>query len=133
MLASLDFVQAYGQSEPVKCQTNALIEYGGLVFGLADVCTNGTAIDVNLVTNYLPHSGKVFEAWLVDDTHAGSGYALSMGKFLNTGTLKFHEVMNNARTYTDIVVTQEPASDLSPLASWSNAVAQTWLISPFGL
>jgi len=33
--------------------------------------------------------------------------------------------MNNARTYTGIVVTQEPTSDINPLASWSNAVAQT--------
>ena len=39
--------------------------------------------------------------------------------------------MNNATTYTDIVVTQEPVGDPSPLASWSNAVVQTWLLPPF--
>ncbi len=125
-------VKAYAQSEPLKCQTGALIGYGGTIFGLANVCTNGTAINVDIAANYLPQSGKVFEAWLVDDTHTGSGYALSMGKFTNSGILTFHEIMNNAKTYTDIVITQEPANDLSPLASWSNSVAQTWLISPFG-
>ena len=68
----------------------------------------------------------------MDDLSKGSDYALSMGKFLNSGTLIFNEVMNNATTYTDIVITQEPAGDLSPLPSWSNSVAQTWLIPPFG-
>jgi len=55
-----------------------------------------------------------------------------MGKFTNSGTLTFHEIMNNAKTYTEMVITQEPANDLSPLVSWSNSVAQTWLIPPFG-
>jgi hypothetical protein len=126
-------VKAYAQSEPIKCQTNALIGYGGSIFGLANVCTNGNKIDVDITTNYIPQSGKVFEAWLIDDTYKGSGYMLSMGKLLNSGVLHFNEVMNNATTYTDIVITQEPAGDLSPLASWSNSVAQTWLLPPFGL
>ena len=26
------------QSKPIKCQTGALIGYGGTIFGLADVC-----------------------------------------------------------------------------------------------
>lgn len=131
-VASSFLVKAYAQSEPLKCQTGALIGYGGTIFGLANVCTNGTAIDVDIASNYLPQSGKVFEAWLADDTHTGSGYALSMAKLLNSGILHFHEIMNNAKTYTDIVITHEPANDLSPLASWSNSVAQTWLIPPFG-
>jgi hypothetical protein len=97
-----------------------------------DTVIGGNLIDVEITTNYIPQSGKVFEAWLVDDLSKGSDYALSMGKILNSGTLRFHEIMNNATTYTDIVVTQEPAGDLSPLASWSNAVAQTWLLPPFG-
>jgi len=135
LVMSSVLVKAYAQSaqsKPLKCQTGALIGYGGTIFGLADVCTNGNLINVGLTTNYLPQSGKVFEAWLVDDLSKGSGYALSMGKFLNSGTLIFNEVMNNATTYTDIVITQEPAGDLSPLPSWSNSVAQTWLIPPFG-
>ena len=74
----------------------------------------------------------MFEAWLVDDASKGSGYALSMGKILEDGTLRFHETMTNAKTYTDIVITQEPANDLNLLASWSNSVAETWLIPPFG-
>ena len=133
LVMSSVLVKAYAQSaesKPIKCQTGALIGYGGTIFGLADVCTNGNLIDVAITTNYIPQSGKVFEAWLVDDL--SKDYALSMGKILNSGTLGFHEIMNNATTYTDIVVTQEPAGDLSPLASWSNAVAQTWLLPPFG-
>src|SRR5512145_3155862 len=130
--ASPVLANAYAQSERTQCQTGALIGYGGTVFGLANVCTNGYTINVDLATNYLPQSGKVFEAWLVDDAYGGSGYALSMGKILDSGTLGFQEIMTNAKTYTDIVITQEPANDLSPLASWSNSVAQTWLIPPFG-
>ena len=135
LVMSSVLVKAYAQSEqskPLKCQTGALIGYGGTIFGLADVCTNGNLIDVDITTNYIPQPGKVFEAWLVDDLSKGSDYALSMGKILNSGVLRFHEVMNNATTYTDIVMTQEPAGDLSPLPSWSNAVAQTWLLPPFG-
>ena len=135
LVMSSVLVKAYAQSaqiKPIKCQTGALIGYGGTIFGLADVCTNGNLIDVDITTNYIPQPGKVFEAWLVDDLSKGSDYALSMGKILNSGSLRFQEVMNNATTYTDIVVTQEPAGDLSPLPSWSNAVAQTWLLPPFG-
>ena len=117
----------------IKCQTNALLGYGGSIFGLANVCTNGNKIDVDINTNYIPQPGKVFEAWHIDDTYKGSGYMLSMGKLLNSGILHFNQVMINATTYTDIVITQEPAGDLSPLASWSNSVAQTWLLPPFGL
>lgn len=135
LVMSSVLVKAYAESEqskPLKCQTGALIGYGGTIFGLADVCTNGSSIDVDITTNYIPQPGKVFEAWFVDDLSKGSDYALSMGKILNSGILRFQEVMNNATTYTDIVVTQEPAGDLSPLPSWSNAVAQTWLLPPFG-
>ena len=125
-------VDAYAQSGRTQCQTGALIGYGGTIFGVANVCTDGYIINADLATKYLPQSGRVFEAWLVDDIY-GSGYVLSMGKFLSSGTLSFNQIMTNARTYTDIVVTQEPANDLSPFPSWSNTVAQTWLLPPFGL
>lgn len=123
---------AYAQSEPTKCQTGALIGYGGTIFGLANVCTNGNTINVDLSTNYLPKEGWVFNAWLVDDNYEGSGYPLVMGKILESGTLSFDEIQTNARTWTDIIVTQQPADFLSPLPSWSNSVAQTWLVPPFG-
>lgn len=42
------------QSKPIKCQTGALIGYGDTIFGLADVCTNGNLIDVDITTNYIP-------------------------------------------------------------------------------
>jgi hypothetical protein len=115
-----------------KCQTGALIGYGGTVFGVANVCTNGYTVTVDLATNYQPKEGWVFNAWLVDDGYEGSGYPLVMGKVLEQGTLSFEEIQTNARTWTDIVVTQQPADSLSPLPSWSNSVAQTWLSPPFG-
>ena len=74
----------------------------------------------------------MFNAWLVDDGAGGSDYALAMGKILESGNLQFKEVMTNARTYTDIIITQQPADSLSPLPSWSNSVATTWLSPPFG-
>ena len=131
-LAPSALVNVQAQAEATKCQTGALIGYGGTVFGVANVCTNGYTINVDLATNYLPKEGWVFNAWLVDDSYEGSGYPLVMGKVLNTGTLSFDEIQTNARTWTDIVVTQQPANSLSPLPSWSNSVAQTWLSPPFG-
>jgi hypothetical protein len=131
-ISSSVVADAYSQSERTQCQTGALIGYGGTVFGLANICTDGYTINVDLATNFQPPSGKVYEAWLVDDYYKGSGYALSMGKILGSGTMEFHEIMNNAKTYTDIVITEEPNNDPSPLASRSNSVAQTWLTSPFG-
>jgi hypothetical protein len=131
VLASPILTNVYAQETP-KCQTGALLGYGGTIFGLANACTNGYTINVDLSTNYVPQAGKVFEAWLVDNAGGGSGYALSMGKILDSGTLSFNQIMNNAKTYTDIVLTQEPDNDVSPLASWSNSVAETWLIPPFG-
>jgi hypothetical protein len=128
--SALANVQA--QAEPTKCQTGALIGYGGTVFGVANLCTNGYTINVDLATNYQPKEGWVFNAWLVDDSYEGSGYPLVMGKLLNQGTLSFDEIQTNARTWTDIVVTQQPANSLSPLPSWSNSVAQTWLVPPMG-
>ena len=74
----------------------------------------------------------MFNAWLEDDSGGGSDYPLVMGKILETGDLQFTEVQTNARTWTDIVVTQQPADSLSPLPSWSNSVASTWLSPPFG-
>lgn len=46
----------------------------------------------------------------MDDYYEGSGYALSMGKILEYGTLEFHGVGHYLKTYTDIIITQEPAT-----------------------
>jgi hypothetical protein len=131
-LAPLALTNVEAQAEATKCQTGALIGYGGTVFGVANVCTNGYTVNVDLATNYQPKEGWVFNAWLVDDSYEGSGYPLLMGKVLEQGTLSFNQIQTNARTWTDIVVTQQPANSLSPLPSWSNSVAQTWLTPPFG-
>ncbi|MGA7367542.1 MAG: hypothetical protein WBX01_00300, partial [Nitrososphaeraceae archaeon] len=129
-IAPSALANVHAQAELTKCQTGALIGYGGTIFGAANVCTNGYTINVDLSTNYLPKEGWVFNAWLVDDNYEGSGYPLVMGKVLDSGTLSFDEIQTNARTWTDIVVTQQPADSLSPLPSWSNSVAQTWLAPP---
>jgi hypothetical protein len=131
-LAPTALANVHAQAGSTKCQTEALIGYGGTIFGVANVCTDGYTINVDLASNYMPKEGWVFNAWLVDDSYEGSGYPLVMGKMLNTGTLSFDEIQTNARTWTDIVVTQQPADSLSPLPSWSNTVAQTWLTPPFG-
>jgi len=131
-IAPSALANVHAQAELTKCQTGALIGYGGTIFGAANVCTNGYTINVDLSTNYLPKEGWVFNAWLVDDNYEGSGYPLVMGKVLDSGTLSFDEIQTNARTWTDIVVTQQPADSLSPLPSWSNSVAQTWLAPPLG-
>ena len=131
-IAPSALANVHAQAEATKCQTGALIGYGGTVFGVANLCTNGYTINVDLATNYQPKEGWVFNAWLVDDSYEGSGYPLVMGKLLNAGTLSFDEIQTNARTWTDIVVTQQPADSLSPLPSWSNSVAQTWLVPPMG-
>ena len=131
-IAPSALANVHAQAEATKCQTGALIGYGGTVFGVANLCTNGYTINVDLATNYQPKEGWVFNAWLVDDSGGGSGYPLVMGKVLNAGTLSFDEIQTNARTWTDIVVTQQPADSLSPLPSWSNSVAQTWLVPPMG-
>ena len=131
-IAPSALANVHAQAEATKCQTGALIGYGGTVFGAANLCTNGYTINVDLATNYQPKEGWVFNAWLVDDSYEGSGYPLVMGKVLNAGTLSFDEIQTNARTWTDIVVTQQPADSLSPLPSWSNSVAQTWLVPPMG-
>ena len=131
-IAPSALANVHAQAEATKCQTGALIGYGGTVFGVANLCTNGYTINVDLATNYQPKEGWVFNAWLVDDSYEGSGYPLVMGKLLIQGTLSFDEIQTNARTWTDIVVTQQPADSLSPLPSWSNSVAQTWLVPPMG-
>ena len=124
-IAPSALANVHAQAEATKCQTGALIGYSGTVFGVANLCTNGYTINVDLATNYQPKEGWVFNAWLVDDSYEGSGYPLVMGKLLTQGTLSFDEIQTNARTWTDIVVTQQPADSLSPLPSWSNSVAQT--------
>jgi len=113
-------------------QTGALVGYGGQIFGLADVTTDGHKTDINIATDYLPPSGKVYEAWLVDGNYYASGYPLSLGQLDAKGNLKFSENMVNSLTYTDIMVTVEPDNDKDPKPAWSQAVAAYYLAPPFG-
>ena len=75
-------------------------------------------INVDIAANYLSEAGKEFEAWLVDDA-----YVIIIVR-LRLCTAYEHRYSNNSKA--------KIASNLSPLAFWSNAVSQTWLIPPFG-
>jgi hypothetical protein len=118
--------------EGMNSQQGILVGYGGQVFGVANVASNGHSTRVDLITDFVPNPDMVFEAWLVDGNYAASGYPLSLGQFIKDGTLQFDENLVNSNTYTDIMVTMEPRDDLDPKPAWSNAVGAYYLASPFG-
>ena len=113
-------------------QTGALVGYGGQIFGLVDVTTDGHKSQINVATDFIAPSGKTYEAWLVDGNYYASGYPLSLGQIDSSGNLKFSENMVNSFTYTDILVTVEPIDDKDPKPAWSYSVAAYWLAPPFG-
>ena len=65
LVSSSALVKAYAQSEPIKCQINALIGYGGSIFGLANVCTNGNKINVDIVQTTFPNQVKCLRLGLL--------------------------------------------------------------------
>lgn len=131
-LILLPFENAQATSTTVQTQSGVLVGYGGQLFGLVDISTNGRTTEVNIATDFLPPPGKVFEAWLVDGGGGASGYPLSLGQLFTSGTLKFDEHMVNAYTYTDLIITVEPVNDLDPGGAWSQTVGAYLLASPFG-
>lgn len=131
-LILLPFENAQATSTTVQTQSGVLVGYGGQLFGLVDISTNGRTTEVNIATDFLPPPGKVFEAWLVDGGGGASGYPLSLGQLFPSGTLKFDEHLVNAYTYTDLIITVEPVNDLDPGGAWSQTVAAYLLASPFG-
>jgi hypothetical protein len=118
--------------EGMGSQQGVLVGYGGQVFGVVNVASNGHTMRVSAVTDLLPNPDMVFEAWLVDGNYAASGYPLSLGQFIKDGTLAFDENTVNSYTYTDIMVTMEPRNDLDPKPAWSNAVGAYYMAVPFG-
>lgn len=131
-LILLPFENAQATSTTEQTQSGVLVGYGGQLFGLVDISTNGRTTEVNIATDFLPPPGKVFEAWLVDGGGGASGYPLSLGQLFTSGTLKFDEHMVNAYTYTDLIITVEPVNDLDPGGAWSQTVGAYLLASPFG-
>ena len=131
-LILLPFENAQATSTTEQSQSGALVGYGGQLFGLVDISTNGRTTEVNIATDFLPPPGKVFEAWLVDGGGGASGYPLSLGQLFPSGTLKFDEHLVNAYTYTDLIITVEPVNDLDPGGAWSQTVGAYLLASPFG-
>lgn len=113
-------------------QTGALVGYGGQIFGAADVSTDNHRTKINVASNFLPPSGKVFEVWMVDGNYAASGYPLSLGQINADGILTYNEYLVYAPTYTDLVVTLEPENDKDPKPAWSQSVAAYWMAPPFG-
>jgi hypothetical protein len=131
-LISLPFENAQATNTKEQTQTGVLVGYGGRLFGLVHISTNGHTTEVNIASDFLPPPGKIFEAWLVDGGGGASGYPLSLGQLFKSGTLKFNEHMVNAYTYTDLIVTLEPTNDLDPGGAWSQTVAAYLLAEPFG-
>ena len=132
-LILLPFENAQATSTTEQSQSGALVGYGGQLFGLVDISTNGRTTEVNIATDFLPPPGKVFEAWLVDGGGGASGYPLSLGQlYTSSGTLKYNEHLVNAYTYTDLIVTIEPVNDLDPGGAWTQTVGAYLLASPFG-
>ena len=113
-------------------QSGALLGYGGQVFGLIDASTDDHKTRINVVSDFLPPSGKVFEVWMVDANYRASGYPLSLGEISANGTLSYNENLVFSPTYTDVVVTLEPENDKDPKPNWSQSVAGYWLVPPFG-
>jgi anti-sigma-K factor RskA len=109
-----------------------MLGYGGQIFGLVDVSTDNHRTKVNIASDFLPPSGKVFEVWMVDGNYAASGYPLSLGQISSDGTLTYNENLVYAPTYSDLVVTLEPQDDKDPKPAWSQSVAAYWLVPPFG-
>lgn len=131
-LISLPFENAQATNTTEQTQTGVLVGYGGQLFGLVNIPSNGHTTEVNIATNFQPPNGKIFEAWLIDGGGGASGYPLSLGQLFSSGTLKFNEHMVNAYTYTDLVITLEPVNDVDPGGAWSQTVAAYLLAPPFG-
>ena len=132
-LILLPFENAQATSTTEQSQSGALVGYGGQLFGLVDISTNGRTTEVNIATDFLPPPNSVFEAWLVDGGGGSSGYPLSLGQlFTSSGTLKYDEHLVNAYTYTDLIVTIEPVNDLDPGGAWTQTVGAYLLAPPFG-
>lgn len=132
-LILLPFENAQATSTTVQTQSGVLVGYGGQLFGLVDISTNGRTTEVNIATDFLPPPNSVFEAWLVDGGGGSSGYPLSLGQlFTSSGTLKYDEHLVNAYTYTDLIITVEPVNDLDPGGAWSQTVGAYVLATPFG-
>jgi hypothetical protein len=131
-LILLPFENAQATNTTEQTQIGVLVGYGGQLFGLAGISTNGHTTEVSIATDFLPPPGKVFEAWLVDGGGGASGYPLSLGQVFSSGTLKFDEHLVNAYTYTDLIITVEPVNDLDPGGAWSQTVGAYLLATPFG-
>ena len=125
-------LQTATAQQGMETQNGVILGYGGQVFGVVNVASNGHSLKISSVTDLVPLQDKVFEAWLVDGNYAASGYPLSLGQFIKDGTLSYNENLVNAYTYTDIAVTMEPRDDLDPKPSWSNQVGVYLLSAPFG-
>ncbi|MCD6036585.1 MAG: hypothetical protein K0S67_469 [Nitrososphaeraceae archaeon] len=102
-LISLPFENAQATSTTEQTQTGVVLGYGGQPFGLVDISTNGRTTEVSIATDFLPPPG-----------------------------IKYDEHLVNAYTYTDLIITVEPANDLDPGGAWAQTVGAYLLVSPFG-
>ena len=97
-----------GQQGPTVEQTYALVGFGGVIFGLAHVESDGKNLSVQISTPLVPSENREFEAWLLDDLRPGSEYYQSLGPINQNGTLNYDNFLMNPYTFTHIMVTSEP-------------------------
>lgn len=113
-------------------QSDIIIDPTGNVFGFVNIMSDGHSVEIKGLSNYLPPSGKVFEAWLLDGGSGTSGYPLSLGQFTDNLTLSYDANLVNPYTYTDLFVTIEPQDDPDPKPATSVTVGLAPLSVPFG-
>lgn len=127
--SSITLQSGYAQSIN---QSDIIVGPTGDVFGFVDIKSDGHSVDIKGLSNYLPPSGSVFEAWLLDGGSGSSGYPLSLGKFTDNLTLSYDANLVNPYTYTDLFVTIEPQDDPDPKPATSITVGVAPLSVPFG-
>ena len=134
VLGSISLISGtvYGQLASPTESTLAIVGSGGLLFGLAEISTDGKNLSVEVATPFAPDEGQEFEAWLVDDLRGGSAYYLNLGALNENGTLNYNEHLIAPVTYTHLEITSEPANDLDPRPDTSRIVGTAVLVSPFG-
>jgi hypothetical protein len=110
----LQSVNAAPLTLDIKKAKNPGPGFGDEKIGTVTIDANADTINLNSNVTAKPGQDKVFEGWLVDDK--GSGYKLSVGKY-DGSVLTFSQAMVNPFTYSQFIITEEPANDLDPNAA----------------
>jgi uncharacterized protein YunC (DUF1805 family) len=121
----------FSSAEPVTMDINKALDlgpgFGTEKIGTLSIDVQEKTIDTAVNMTGVPKQDKVFEAWLVDAD--GSNYKLSLGA-LDGNSLNTSDHMVNPFTYTEFIITEEPADDVDPNAAGTYSGAE--LQVPFG-